>query len=63
MKWAVVNKYYNNGKVEAEIFETWGEWEKMIDFKYKNAGVCDTYVDEFNSLDEAVEFQKQCYNA
>lgn len=64
MNWAVISKYYDNGKIEAEIFSLHGELEKMNDFKNKVSDVyCDTYIDKFESCEEAEEFKKDCLNA
>jgi hypothetical protein len=57
MKYFVVSKFYNSGKVEACILL---ESEITDDVRTEEKEDYDQYVDEFPSYEEADEFKKQC---
>ena len=53
----VTSKYYDNGRVEAEITNTLITSTKP-DSDYKEGVVCDIYVDWFDSYEKAQQFIK-----
>jgi hypothetical protein len=60
MKYYVVSKFFDNGKVQAEILL---ESEKTEDIKSEMKENYDQYVDTFDSYEEAEKFKKECFLA
>lgn len=61
--YAVVSKYYDNGKIDAVVFYLKTEREKFECFSLPNAATCDTYVEYFSTYKEAEDYQKECFEA
>lgn len=60
MKYYVISKFYDSGKVKAFILL---ESEMSDDYKTESKPNFDQYVDAFDSLKEAEKFKNDCYLA
>lgn len=59
-RWAVVSHYYDDGKVEARIFDTDFDRQEMNAYRFDNKSVRDTYTDYFESYAQAKDYAKAC---
>lgn len=59
--YGVRTKFYNNGKVKAEVFEVNAEQKPQAD--YTETNVCDIYQDYFDTKNEADEFARMALMA
>jgi len=55
MKWAVISKYYNNGKVSANIIQV----EDNAESNEKSNDYYDEYIDIFDTLKEADAYKRE----
>lgn len=59
--YGVVSKFFDNGKVTAEIIKHIGS--TIPDSTYQEGITCDTYTDWFASLKKAEQYKKEALNA
>lgn len=59
--YAVVQGYYNNGKVTANILTV--PSESKPDDIYKSTKRCDIYIDYFDTYEAALQFKTDALNA
>lgn len=60
MNWYVESRFFDNGKVEAEV---WSYYEIDDKTPYKETEYYDRYVDGFDTWEEANKFRNDALNA